>query len=157
MTNSRSVFITLLRVRWTSRLRQETQYLASILTDKLVQCIFRNTRKTELALEVSTFTEFTLGHGDDRWPTEVTSNTCFRAAVSSQYRTWTRWNEVRKVEHLSHRFWKPDCLSAYLLTQPVDFNEKEMPSPMELKHKIILKVVQLLFLPVSFTETTQFL
>ena len=34
MTNSKSVLITRLHVRYTSRLRQETRYLASILTDK---------------------------------------------------------------------------------------------------------------------------
>ena len=42
----------------TSKLRQETQYLASILADKFVKCIWRNisrthSRKTELALGVN--------------------------------------------------------------------------------------------------------
>ena len=45
-------FIARLHVRWASRLRQETQYLASALTDELVQCICRNINcAQELVLE----------------------------------------------------------------------------------------------------------
>ena len=42
MTNSRAALIARLHVCQTSRLSQETQYLGSILPDKLVQCICRN-------------------------------------------------------------------------------------------------------------------
>ena len=35
----------------------------------------------------------------------------------------------------------PDLIADFLLTQPIDANAKEMPSPTALKHKIILKVL----------------
>ena len=71
----------------TSKLCQETQYLASILSNAFVKCICRNIRCAlgKWSLHswwnfFSTFTEFRV-HGDERWPTEVTSNTYFRGVV----------------------------------------------------------------------------
>ena len=72
-----------LHVRWTSRLGQGTQYLASLLTDKLVQCICRNVNGAQGKRSLhsrwnfnSTFTELH-SHDDQSWPTEVTSNSNF--------------------------------------------------------------------------------
>ena len=66
MTNSRAVFIARIHARQTSKLSQETQYLASILSDTFVEYICRNIRcalgEWSLQLKVkfiSTFTEFT--------------------------------------------------------------------------------------------------
>ena len=82
MTNSRAVLIARLRVRQTSRLSQETQYLAPILTDKLVQCIRHNINFAHWKQcshsswkFSSTFTEFT-------WPWR---------------RTLTNWHDVKYV------------------------------------------------------------
>ena len=42
MTNSRAAFISRIHVCWTLKRSQETQYLASILSDTFVKCICRN-------------------------------------------------------------------------------------------------------------------
>ena len=77
-----ALFITRLR-SYLRGLGQDTQYLVSILTEKLVRGICLNPKRTKagLALEmkwnfISTFTKLH-GHGDKRWPTEVTSS-CVR-------------------------------------------------------------------------------
>ena len=73
----------------TSRLSQENQYLASILSNTFVTCICHNIScalgKWSLHSRwnfISTFTELRV-HGDEHWPTEVTSNTYFRDISSS--------------------------------------------------------------------------
>ena len=55
-SNSRQLLVARLR-SLRSKLDQETQFLVSILTDRSVECIYHNlcTRKTELALKISTF------------------------------------------------------------------------------------------------------
>ena len=72
---------------------QDTQYSASILTDELVQCICRNPKcaQGQRSGLYSTWNSTSIfnelhGHGDERWPTEVTSDTCF---VVCPYR-WSR-------------------------------------------------------------------
>ena len=77
------VLIARIHVRWTSKLSQETQYLASILSNTFVKCICPNIscalRKWSLHSRwnfISTFTELHV-HGDERSLTEVTSHTYF--------------------------------------------------------------------------------
>ena len=69
----------------------KTQYLASILSDTFVKCIYHNIScalgKWSLHSRwnfISTFAKLHV-HGDERWPTEVTSNTYFRGALWSLF------------------------------------------------------------------------
>ena len=65
MTNSKSVLIARLHASKTSKLSRETQYLASILSDTFVKCIFRN---ISCALEVKFHLDFhwvIYGHGNE--------------------------------------------------------------------------------------------
>ena len=87
----------------TSKLSQETQSLASILSDTFVKCICRNIScalgKWSLQSRwnfISTFTELHV-HGDERWPTEVTpirisavSHACGKNSPG-QNRLATKW------------------------------------------------------------------
>ena len=66
---------------------QETQYLASILSDTFIKCICHNTSCTlgKWSLHsrwnfISAFTELHV-HGGECWPVEVTSNTYFRGVT----------------------------------------------------------------------------
>ena len=67
------------------------QYVASILSNTFIKCICRSIScalgKWSLHSRwnfTSTFTELHV-HGDERWPTEVTSNTYFRGVYPNRY------------------------------------------------------------------------
>ena len=81
-----------LRVRWASRLCQETQYLASTLANRLAFNAFVATklcvRKTELALGMKFISTFTKLHGlgEERWPTKVT-----QICISADQRKWCKY------------------------------------------------------------------
>ena len=97
MTNSRAVFLARFHACWTSKLRQEAQYLASILPNTFVKCIRRNISCApgKWCLHASwnftsTFTELHV-HGDERWPMEVTTNTYFRWPTEVTSNTYFRW------------------------------------------------------------------
>ena len=90
MTNSTAVLIAPIHACLTSKLSQETQYLASILSNTLViKCIFCNIScalgKWSLHSRwnfISAFTELQV-HGDECWPTEVMSSKYFHGVDSS--------------------------------------------------------------------------
>ena len=79
MINPRVVVIARIHACWTSKLSQETRYLDSIISATFAECICRNIScalgKWSLHSRwnsIATFTELHV-HGDERWPTEVTS------------------------------------------------------------------------------------
>ena len=79
-----------------SKLSQETQYLASILSDTFVKYIRRNIScvQGKQCLHsrwnfISTSTELH-GHGDERWPIDVTSKTYFRWPTEVTSKTYFR-------------------------------------------------------------------
>ena len=104
-----------------SKRSQETQYLASLPSDRFVEGICRNIScalgKWSLHSRwnfISTFTEFHV-HGEERWPMEVTSNTYFRwpmevtpTLISADQRKWRRYVFLRcpvaRVRSLHLRF-----------------------------------------------------
>ena len=70
-----------------SKLSQETQYLASIVSETLGKCICRNIscalgkRSLHSRWNVSRLSLSLHVHGDECWPMKVTSNTYFRGVV----------------------------------------------------------------------------
>ena len=75
------VFIVLIHACWTSKLSQESQCLASILTDKFIKCIWRNIICAQVKRSlhsrwnfISTFTQLHV-HGGERWPMELAAQT----------------------------------------------------------------------------------